>query len=145
MEIKRNPRDTAEYNFDLAIPIDRDKITMSNTSCFGRIWDITTPACGRCADRDTCGIIYQDTLDKKANVIEKKTGSYFLDRADFANVTDRKLRKFIRSGETTVKELLEFVSTAATCSDSKALVNFIKTWVKKNNDISTKGGIIWVK
>lgn len=142
----RKPRKTATFVVDLRKPIS-DEI-MSSTKegdCFGKQWDVVSSACAECGDKDVCGIVYRQKVDAKAKKVEKKTGSKFLDRTDFENIKKESLIAWLKSGETTSKELIAEVSKLAECDDRVAVIEWIKRFIKGDNSLSIKGGIVYVK
>lgn len=143
--ITRTAHKEKKYNFDLTIPIDLSVMELRDDDCFGKAWDASNNDCARCADREVCAILYKALVDKRAKDVEKKIGSKFLDEADFDNLTTKKLLSFIKSGETTSKDLLEEGMRLANCDDVMAVKEHIKAWVKENDFVSIKGGIVWLK
>lgn len=140
--MNRKPRTQPSHKVDALVPMDID--SMPDDGCFnGKYFDITTSACAGCADRLPCHMKHRKYIDSKANDIEKKIGSQFLDKADF----DFDIGKFtneISSGETTVQELIKLVQVYAQCDDRVACKEWIKRWVRNDKVIKVKEGIVWV-
>lgn len=138
----RNKKSEKTFEADLRYPINIEKSQLQAGDCFGKEWDMSSEECPICADRDICGIVFKDLVDKKAKEIEKGTGSKFLDTQDFDAVSDDVLSNFVESGVTTSKELVEFIGERAKTSDIEAIKFRIKSWVK-NSNFKIKDGIVW--
>lgn len=131
---------------DLAIPLDRELMKTSKVpTCFGKMWDITEKDCTQCADKDTCGILFRDTLNKKSDKIQSKLGTTFLNVADYPNVTTPKLLDFIKGGDITTSELVGYVKRLSNCDDTKAAVEFLKRWITSTKLVYTKNGNVCLK
>ena len=145
MEVTRKPNKKQSIEVDLTKPIPQPLIieAMKGSNCFGKLWDISTKECSQCADKDICGIMMQDTLAESSKQLQKKLGATFLDVADYKNVTNAKLMKFVVSGETTTKQLIQEVVKLSNCDDTTAAVEHIKRWIKGTKSIFTKTGIVW--
>lgn len=140
----RNPRINKTYRLDLTKPINTDDMATGEYDCFGKEWDMSSKECPLCADRDICGILFKDKVDKKTKDIERKGKAKFLDNADFDSLTDKSITDFIDSGVTTSKELIEFGIRKTNCDDVVAVKNKVKEFVKKSNKISIKKGTVWM-
>lgn len=137
---------TLNIEVDFLVPIDKEKIkSMADVDCFGKLYDITTKECNRCTLRDVCCIVFQDAVDLKAKEIEKNIGSKFLDTSDMSVLTKELIFSFINSGKTTVSELFKFCSDSANTDDKVAITEFIKRFIKSNDNIYTKDGIVWLR
>lgn len=133
-------------DIDFLTPLNKEKYReMADVDCFGKMYDITTKECNRCTLRDVCCVIFQDAVDLKGKEIEKKTGSKFLNTSNMEALTDKALFKFIKSGETTTKDLIEFCKETANTDDKVAVVNFLKRWIKDTPNVYTKDGLVWIK
>ena len=144
--MERTPRDTKTFEIDLAVPVDRKifRTEVSNeASCFGKLWDLGTKLCSQCADKDTCGIVYKDTVDKKAKDLEQSVGAKYLDATDFDNVNTDKLMQFIQSGVTTLDELVTEIMRLANTSDNVAAQEWLKRWHKEHRKIKSEKGVVW--
>lgn len=142
--MKRTTHKEKQYELDLTVPIDLSTMEIKDDDCFGKAWDTASNDCARCADRDVCAILFKALVDKRAKQVEEKIGTKFLDEADFDNLNTKNLKKFIKSGKTTAKDLLEEGMRLSNCDDVMAVKEHIKTWVKENSFVSIKGGIVWI-
>lgn len=142
--MERTPKKEKSYEVDLTVPIDRSMIKEKD-DCFGKMWDMTSKECPQCADRDICSILFKDKVDAKAKKIEEDLGSKFLDEADFDNLTSESLYKFIESGKTTSRDLLMEAMRLTNCDDVIAVKNKVMEWVKANDSVSIKQGVVWLK
>lgn len=138
----RTPTTIKKYNEDLTVPLDKSKF-MEDSTCFGKHWDMRSKECPQCADRDICGIVFKDTVDKKAKDIESDLGTKYLDVADFDNLTIDKVKSFVKSGETTSKDLLAYAMEVAYCDDVLAVKNKLMALLKKDGSFKIKEGIVW--
>ncbi len=132
------------YEVDFTKPVNKENFIMADTDCFGKEWDMSSKECPQCADRDICGLIYKDVVDSKAKQIEQDLGSKFLDEADFDNMTTEKLLDFIQSGVTTTSDLIEEGMRLSNCSDVVAVKTRLTDWIRNEDNIRTRGGIVWV-
>lgn len=142
--MERNPRSKETYpDVDFTIPLDHQKFMEKATSCFGKMWNITTNECAQCADRDVCGIIYRAVPDKKAEELEEKNGTKFLDRTEFRDINPDSVEEWITSGVTTTKELIAQVMATAETDYKPAAIAWIKKFIQERDNIYTKAGIVW--
>lgn len=144
--MERVPVKEKTVEVDFTVPIDTTEIMKKATGCFGLLWDLRTSECSKCADRDVCGILFNDNVVKPTTeAIQEEQGSIFLDLTDFKNVTEQKILSFVKSGETKVSDLLAHVMALACTSDRKAGVEFLKRFITSHEGMSTKEGIVWLK
>lgn len=135
-----------QIEVDFLVPIDKEKCkSMADVDCFGKLYDITTKECNRCTLRDVCCIVFQDVVDLKAKEIEKSTGSRFLDTSDMSALKDSVIFEFVKSGVTTISELMKFCSDTANTDDKVAITNFLKRFIKSHDNIYTKDGLVWLR
>ena len=135
-----------QIEVDFLVPIDKEKYkSMADVDCFGKLYDITTKECNRCTLRDVCCIVFQDVVDLKAKEIEKSTGSRFLDTSDMSALKDDVIFGFVQSGETKIAELFKFCSDTANTDDKVAITNFLKRFIKSQDNIYTKDGLVWLR
>jgi len=143
--MEREPRESKSFTVDLTKPLNKDDIMEKAKGCFGYLWDLRTSECSKCADRDVCGILFNDNVIKPTtDELEEKSGSRYLDLTDFKNVTPEKIFSFVQSGETPVQDLVSHVGALAQTSDRMAIIEFIKRFITQTSGISTKGGIVWL-
>lgn len=145
LKIMRTTRKTPTFEIDLTKPIDTKeaKFQTMETDCFGKHWDIGVKECQQCADRDICGIIYKDLVDKKASDVEAKLDSKFLDVADLSALTDEAVLNGIESGVTTTAQLLAGISKLSNCDDLITLSEWTKRWITEKKLVYTKNGLVW--
>lgn len=141
--MKRQPTTERKIKADLLLPIG-DIEPAQATSCFGKAWDISAKECNQCADRDTCGIIFQKVLDEKARKIEQGTGTKFLDRTCFKRVTEQVVRERVQSGDL-VSKLIQVTVEVSECEDMPSVTAFLKSFISQHDWISTKDGKVWIK
>lgn len=142
--MEREPRQSRTVEVTITAPINIEDIMKTERGCFGYLWDLRTSECSKCADRDVCGIVFNDKVVKpQTEAIQEDQGALFLDLTDFKNVTEKRVFSFVKSGETKVSDLLSHVMALAHTSDRKAGVEFLKRFIKSNENISTKEGIVW--
>lgn len=141
----RTTRKTPTFEIDFTKPIDtkEEKFNTMETDCFGKAWDIGVKECQQCADRDICGIIYKDLVDKKATDVETKIGSKFLDVADLSALTDEAVLNGIESGVTNTSELLVHLADLSNCDDTVTLTEWAKRWITEKKLVYTKNGLVW--
>lgn len=137
----RKPRSEKTYELDLTKPIDKTQLVM--VDCFGKHWDMGSRECPQCADKDVCCILYKDYIDTKAKELAEKMGSNYLDEVDFDAVETAETLQWIKSGETTTKELLDYIGEISKCSDRKSVIEWTKNWIKRTSEIYTKDGLVW--
>lgn len=144
--MERITREQKTVNPDLTVPINNEEIMSTASGCFGKLWDLRTSECSKCADRDVCGILFNDNVVKpRTQEIQEEQGAIFLDLTDFKKVTDEKIFNFIESGVTTVQALVAHVGALACTSERVATVEFLKRFIKSNDKIFTKEGIVWLR
>jgi len=141
----RQPRKNKTYKLDLTKPVDKTDFFMKDGDCFGKEWDMSSKECPTCADRDICAILFKDKVDKKTKEIEHKQGSYFLDRANLAALTDTVLFDFIECGKTNVQDFISFGVEKSKCSDVTAVKNNLKAFIRRHGKVYVKNGVIWIK
>jgi len=144
--MERETRAEKTTNVDLRIPINKEAIMKEAKGCFGMLWDLRTSECSKCADRDVCGILFNDNVVKPTTEkIQEESGSIFLDLTDFEEVTPEKIIKYVVSGETTTQDLIAHVGALAQTSDRKAAIEFLKRFITSTPNIYTKEGIVWLR
>lgn len=134
-------------SLDLTIPIETDNIMakVNVDDCFGKLWDIRTLECSKCAERDVCGIIFNsNVVTKKVAEVQEDQGAIFLDLTDFDNITKKKIFDWVDSGKTTAKDLIAYVMGLACTSDRTAAIEFLKRFITSTDGINTKKGIVWL-
>lgn len=134
-----------EHDVDLTVPVDKGKFEVSEQKCFGKLWDMRTKECPKCADNELCAILTKDRIDADASKVEDKTEAVFLDKADFAALTDKVVLEFVKERERTSRELLEFVMETANVSDVPACVEWIKRFVRDRKLIKITDGIVCLR
>ena len=139
--MERNKRKKPTNDVDLTIPLDKSKV--KGSGCFGKMFDITSPECPKCADREVCHIIFKDLVDSKAKKLKADGNKYYLDETDFTIDTNSMVAR-CKSGKTTTKELIQWVHTLAKTDDRKAVIEWIKRWIKSDSRIKTQKGIVWL-
>lgn len=139
----RIPSKSPSKEYDPLVPLG--KVDDVESDCFGLLWDVTTRECSSCADRDICGIVFGDELEKRANAVQENNGSIFLDVQNFEAVANDDILSGIDSGTTTVADLVDYVAVLANTSDTKAVVTFLKRWITSQNSVYTKNGIVWIR
>lgn len=144
--MERIPVSSRSVEVDFTVPINIPDIMKTAKGCFGYLWDLRTSECSKCADRDVCGIVFNDNVVKPTTqLIQEEQGAIFLDLTDFKAVKPEKVLSFVKSGETKVSDLLAHVMATAHTSDRVAGVEFLKRFIQSNDKISTKEGIVWLK
>lgn len=111
--------------------------------CFGKDFDIRQNDCAGCADNEVCGIIFGNAVRAKVKEMDKI--NKYLDVADFSLIDDELLAIWVKQKERTVDELFDKISTDAKCADEVAVVEWIKRWVKGNEKLYIKDGIIYYR
>ena len=139
-------RKTDRTKVDLTKPVE---ITgMSDDNCFGKEWDMGTNDCSVCADNILCGIIFSETaLKNKAAKMQEKYG-VFLDQSDWDKVDDeRDIIQWVKSGKTTTKELIAHIGKIANINveDTETIVSYLTRFIKSDDRIYTKGGVVWLR
>lgn len=144
MEIERVTRIEKTVDADLTVPLNKKEIEMSDESCFGRMWDMTSKECPQCADRDVCAILFKDSVDIRGKQIEEDLGSKFLSDADFENLTSDNLIDKVTSGVTTSSELIQIGMEVSNCSEVKGVTNRIKYLIQTDKKIKIENKLVWV-
>lgn len=148
MDIEKTSKTVNRYeSLDFTIPIKTTEI-MAKTSeddCLGFLWDLRDLECAKCAERDICGILFNENV-VKPNVahVQEKQGAIFLDLTDFEGVDEKQLIAWVNSGVTTSKDLITYVMAKARTSDRIAAVEWIKRFVPATEGINIKSGIVWL-
>lgn len=130
---------------DFTIPI-KPSLIMSKVSeedCLGQLWDLRNSECSRCAERDICGILFNENKVKPSVAqVQEKQGAIFLDLTDFEAVDIKDMLHWVKSGETTTKELIAYVMGKAKTSDRVAAIAWLKRTILATDSINTKSGIV---
>lgn len=133
-------------DLDLTIPLNSEEIMakIEQSDCFGKVWDLRTLECSKCAERDVCGIIFNEVVKDKVAEVQEKQGAIFLDLSDFDRVNKNMVFDWVVSGETKVQDLLTYVMSLACTSDREAGVAYLKKFITTTDGINTKSGIVWI-
>ena len=131
---------------DLTIPLNSEDIMakIEQSDCFGKVWDLRTVECSKCAERDVCGIIFNETVKGKVKEVQQEQGAIFIDLSDFDRVNKNTVFDWVVSGETKVQDLLTYVMSLACTSDQEAGIQFLKKFITNTEGINTKSGIVWI-
>lgn len=137
----REPK-TVKKNIDMSMPV---LITgVKEDSCYGKEFDISQNECIMCADNLSCGVIFSETTLKVMEQKLEEAHGPFLDRADFDRVTEKAVRRFTKSGKTTIAELFAFCKELSAFKDDETVKICLRRFVTSNDWISVKGGIVWL-
>lgn len=127
---------------DFLTPIDIKYLIEESANmeeCYGKEFDILDKNCARCHDKETCGILFKNTTLKQKIQAKEKQNEY-LDLVDFEvlNIISDKIKDTILKSEEEgkpmrVDALYRFVRQKSKLDDRASLLNWITTFIKKNN------------
>lgn len=137
---------TQRTDIDLTKPVDVGALskTISEDSCWGRMWDMRNTFCQICADCELCGILYGERMADMEAAIQADNQT-FLDRQDWAAIDETDLRIFLAAKERTSQDFFDYIKYKAQTSDDEAVVEYIKRFVANDKSISIKGGKVIIK
>lgn len=142
MSEEREPRDKS-LGLDLTVPVNTKKLMQEQQGCFGKLWDMREQACTKCADKDVCGIVFNDYKVKPTTKkLEEELGSKYLDLANFSDINWDDVADFVVSGQTTGQELIAKVMELANTSDTTSAVMHVKKFMQSKG-YQSKEGAIW--
>lgn len=119
-----------KLELDLTVPIENqiEKIPeVTDEDCFGNEWDLSTSECRECADKETCGILFKKINKKRADALEAKRGTTYLDKQDLDIDWKYQIGKF-DGGKIT--DLIQECADRAHTSDVKAVTEHLKREIK---------------
>lgn len=140
--ISRQASKVKHFNeLDLLSTVIREDMldTKETTDCFGH-WDLRDKSCSVCADNEVCGIVTAERLQKKAKEMEKI--EKYLDVSELDVLDKEVIKVWLAIKERTVDELVDKVMAESKNYDETAVIEWIKRFIKGDDELYTKDGIV---
>jgi len=108
--------------------------------CFGSLWDITSKQCQICSDNEICGIVTGNAVRQKAKEMDKV--KQFLDLSELDCINEEAIKLWLAMKPRPVADLVARVHKDGKTPDEVAVIEWIKRFVKANERIFIKDGIV---
>jgi len=128
---------------DLTKPVDLSEVTGTAEDCYGVEWDIRSPICIICADNEMCGIVTASKLRAKVKEIEKV--EKYLDVSCLKEVSTEGVKIWLSGKTRTTGELIEKIKELGNTADEVAVVEWIKRFIKNDDEVYTKSGEVHLR
>ena len=140
-DLLRQPRPSSTYNdLDLTKPLDMKEFNVTPVDCFGSLWDITSKQCAVCSDNEICGIVTGNAVRAKARELDKV--KQYLDLSEIDCINEDGVKIWLSMKSRTVPEFVAKIHKEGKTQDEVAVVEWIKRFVKANDKIYIKDGIV---
>jgi len=147
--MNRSAKDKKSAEPDFSKPLNLAELEkfVDGDDCFGSLWDLRAKECPMCADKEMCGVLYNENLRRKVKEFEQEEEVIMLDRSDFEALDgiDAALINGDVVGDVIgmqVGDFIDAIMSKANTSDEEAAVLWAKRFIKRNRNIYTKSGII---